>query len=90
MFQQVYNGITASTILPAIQQIAQLILLASALFAVNEAYSAGGDVRASGVAGARYLVMGLVLTQYPNVFWNVNIRARADRWLHRLPAGVVR
>ena len=43
MFQQVYNGITGSAVLPAVQQIAEAILLLAALFAVYEAYAKGGD-----------------------------------------------
>ena len=45
MFQQVYNGITGSAVLPAVQQIAEGILLLAALFAVYEAYAKGGDAR---------------------------------------------
>ena len=72
MFQQAYNGITGSTVLPAVQQIAEGILLLAALFAVYEAYARGGDARALALAGVRYLIMGLVISQYPNVFKNVN------------------
>jgi hypothetical protein len=72
MFQQVYNGITGSTVLPAVQQVAEAILLLAALFAVYEAYAKGGDARALALAGARYLFMGLLISQYPNVFRNVN------------------
>ena len=72
MFQQVYNGITGSTVLPAVQQVAEAILLLAALFAVYEAYAKGGDARALALAGVRYLFMGLVISQYPNVFINVN------------------
>ena len=72
MFQQAYSGITGSTVLPAVQQIAEGILLLAALFAVYEAYARGGDARALALAGVRYLIMGLVITQYPNVFRNVN------------------
>ena len=72
MFQQVYNGITGSAVLPAVQQIAAAILLLAALFAVYEAYSKGGDARTLALAGVRYLIMGLLITQYPNVFKNVN------------------
>lgn len=39
MFQQVYNGITGSAVLPAVQQISEAILLLAALFAVYEAYA---------------------------------------------------
>lgn len=72
MFQQVYNGITGSGVLPAVQQIAEAILLMAALFAVYEAYAKGGDARTLALAGVRYLIMGLLITQYPNVFRNVN------------------
>jgi hypothetical protein len=72
MFQQVYNGITASAVLPAVQQIAEGILLLAALFAVYEAYAKGGDARHLALAGVRYLIMGLLISQYPNVFRNVN------------------
>ena len=67
-----YNGITGSTVLPAVQQVAEAILLLAALFAVYEAYAKGGDARALALAGARYLFMGLLISQYPNVFRNVN------------------
>jgi hypothetical protein len=72
MFQQVYNGITNSNTLNAVTTIAQGILLLCALFAVYEAYSRGGDVRSLALAGVRFLVMGLVLTQYSTVFIAVN------------------
>jgi hypothetical protein len=72
MFQQVYNGITGSAVLPAVQQIAEAILLLAALFAVYEAYAKGGDARSLALAGIRYLIMGLLITQYPNVFGAVN------------------
>jgi hypothetical protein len=72
MFQQVYNGITGSAVLPAVQQVAEAILLLAALFAVYEAYAKGGDARALALAGARYLFMALLITQYPNVFIDVN------------------
>jgi type IV secretory pathway TrbL component len=72
MFQQVYNGISGSTVLPAVQQIAEGILLLAALFAVYEAYAKGGDARTLALAGVRYLFMGLLISQYPNVFRNVN------------------
>jgi len=51
MFQQVYNGITGSAVLPAVQQIAEAILLLAALFAVYEAYAKGGDARTLALAG---------------------------------------
>jgi hypothetical protein len=72
MFQQVYNGITGSGVLPAVQQIAEAILLLAALFAVYDAYAKGGDARTLALAGVRYLIMGLVISQYPNIFININ------------------
>jgi hypothetical protein len=72
MFQQVYNGITGSGVLPAVQQIAEAILLLAALFAVYEAYAKGGDARTLALAGVRYLIMGLLISQYPNIFININ------------------
>jgi len=41
-------------------RLAGIILILSLLYAVYEAYSNGGDVRALGVAGVKYLVLGLV------------------------------
>ena len=55
MFQQVYNGISGSAVLPTVQQIAEAILLLAALFAVYEAYAKGGDARTLALAGVRYL-----------------------------------
>ncbi len=37
-----------------------------------EAYAKGGDARTLALAGVRYLIMGLLISQYPNVFRNVN------------------
>jgi hypothetical protein len=42
------------------------------LYAVYEAYSNGGDVRALGVAGIKYLVLGLVFINYQQAFRSVN------------------
>jgi len=72
MFLTVYNNINQSAYLSQIQIVAEAILLLAALFAVYEAYSRGGDVRGLALVGVRYLIMGLVITQYPNVFININ------------------
>jgi hypothetical protein len=53
-------------------QIAGVILILSLLYAVYEAYSNGGDVRALGVAGIKYLVLGLVFLNYQFAFRSVN------------------
>jgi hypothetical protein len=44
----------------------------SLLYAVYEAYSNGGDVRALGMAGIKYLVLGLVFLNYQSAFRSVN------------------
>ena len=72
MFQQVYTGITGSTTLTSVETIAQTIALLCALFGAYEAYARGGDTRALAVSAARYLFIGLLLTQYSNVFLNIN------------------
>jgi hypothetical protein len=72
MFQTVYSGITGSMTLTFVQGISESILLLALLFALYEAYARAGDTRALGVAGLRYLVMGIIISQYPNVFRAVN------------------
>ena len=72
MFQTVYNGITGSNTLTAVTDIAEAILLLTTLFAVYEAYARGGDARSLALVGVRFLFMGLLITQYPNVFIKVN------------------
>ena len=72
MFQTVYSGITGSMTLTFVQGVSESILLLALLFALYEAYARGGDTRALGVAALRYLVMGIVISQYPNVFRAVN------------------
>ena len=76
MFQQVYNGITGSAVLPAVQQIAEAILLLAALFAVYEAYAKGGDARTLALAGVRYLIMGLLITPVPQCLQKREQRVR--------------
>src|SRR5215471_16797941 len=77
MFQTVLSGINGSQTLNTVTNIAQGILLLCALFAVYEAYSRGGDARSLAVAGVRFLIMGLVLTQYQTVFSAVNNAANS-------------
>jgi hypothetical protein len=75
-FEQVLQtglaGIDGAGITTAVLQIAGVILIMSLLYGVYEAYSNGGDVRALGVAGIKYLVLGLVFLSYPAVFRSVN------------------
>ena len=53
-------------------QLAGVILIMSLLYAVYEAYSNGGDVRALGIAGIKYLVLGIVFLNYQQAFRSVN------------------
>jgi hypothetical protein len=71
VLQTALNGIDQNVTGPVLQ-IAGVILIVSLLYAVYEAYSNGGDVRALGVAGIKYLVLGLVFLNYQSAFRSVN------------------
>src|SRR3974377_884736 len=71
VLQTALNGIDRNVTGPVLQ-IAGVILILSLLYAVYEAYSNGGDVRALGVAGIKYLVLGLVFLNYQSAFRSVN------------------
>ena len=72
-FQTVLNGIDgAGGPMGAITNIANAILLLCALFAVYEAYARGGDARMIGVAAAKFLILGLIVSNYSAIFRNVN------------------
>jgi hypothetical protein len=71
-FRTALEGIDRSAIMPATIQIGQVILLISFLVAVYESYIRGGDVRMLATAGAKYLVLGLILSAYGTVFRDVN------------------
>ena len=71
VLQTALNGIDQNVTGPVLQ-IAGVILILSLLYAVYEAYSNGGDVRALGVAGLKYLVLGLVFLNYQSAFRSVN------------------
>jgi hypothetical protein len=60
LLQNGLNGIDQQGIMAAVLQIAGVVLVLSLLWAVYEAYAGGGDVRFLGVAGIKYLVLGLV------------------------------
>lgn len=72
IFNQVYNGITGSATLSTVVNIGQTILLFCTLYGVYEAWSRGGDPRALAVVGAKYLIMNLILSRYPDVFGTLN------------------
>ena len=71
VLQTALNGIDQNVTGPVLQ-IAGVILILSLLYAVYEAYSNGGDVRTLGVAGIKYLVLGLVFLNYQSAFRSVN------------------
>src|SRR6185503_5795774 len=71
-FGTALNGIERSNIMPITIQIAQVILLISFLVAVYESFIRGGDVRMLGVAGVKYVGLGLVLLGYATAFRDVN------------------
>ena len=71
VLQTALNGIDQNVTGPVLQ-LAGAILILSLLYAVYEAYSNGGDVRALGVAGIKYLILGLVFINYQKAFRSVN------------------
>jgi hypothetical protein len=72
-FQTVLNGVSgAFGPMAAITNIANAILLLCALFAVYEAYARGGDARMIGIAAAKFLLLGLILSNYDSIFRSVN------------------
>lgn len=71
VLQTALSGIDINVTGPIVQ-LAGVILLLSLMFSVYEAYSNGGDVRSLGVAAVKYLALGLVFANYPQVFRSVN------------------
>ncbi len=72
LLQTALNGIDSKGIMPAVLQIAGTILILSLLYAVYQAFTSGGDVRLLAVAGAKYLILGLIFLQYGTVFRGIN------------------
>lgn len=72
MFQTALDGIDAGPTMGAVTNVANSILLLAALFAVYEAYARGGDARAMGIAAVKFLLLGLVVSNYSSIFRNVN------------------
>ena len=71
VLQTALNGIDQNVTGPVLE-LAGVVLILSFLYAVYEAYSNGGDVRALGVAGIKYLILGLVFINYQQAFRSVN------------------
>ena len=72
VLQTALDGIDSRGVSQATVQLAGLILIASLLYAVYEAYQNGGDVRQLGLAGVKYLVLGLMLNNYQAIFRDIN------------------
>jgi hypothetical protein len=72
MFMNALNGIDSQNITSGIVQIASTILIVSFLYAAYQSFASGGDVRALGIAGIKYLVLGLVFANYGSIFRDVN------------------
>ncbi len=60
MFNTALDGIVSSGLMSAVLTAAYGILLVSLLFSAYEAWARGGDVRALGSAGVKYLALGLL------------------------------
>ena len=72
MFLNALSGIDSQNITATIVGIASTILVASFLFGAYQAFASGGDARALGIAGIKYLLLGLVFTHYGAIFRDVN------------------
>lgn len=75
MFNTALNGIMTAGLMSTILTVAYGILLASLLFSAYEAWTRGGDVRALGVSGVKYLALGALFMNdgavYERVFRDV-------------------
>ncbi|MBX9599999.1 MAG: hypothetical protein K2X35_03305 [Bryobacteraceae bacterium] len=77
LFEQMFNQAVAgiAPMMSVVMLVAYGILLASLLFSVYEAWARGGDVRALGIAGVKYLAVGLLFINdgvvYRSVFQSV-------------------
>jgi hypothetical protein len=75
MFNTALSGIMSAGLMSTILTVAYGILLASLLFSAYEAWTKGGDVRALGVAGVKYLALGALFMNdgavYERVFRDV-------------------
>jgi hypothetical protein len=75
MFNTALSGIMSAGLMSSVLTVAYGILLASLLFSAYEAWTKGGDVRALGVAGVKYLALGALFMNdgavYERVFRDV-------------------
>lgn len=75
MFNTALNGIMTAGLMSRLLTVAYGILLASLLFSAYEAWTRGGDVRALGISGVKYLALGALFMNdgavYERVFRDV-------------------
>ena len=71
MFNTALSGIMTAGLMSTILTVAYGILLASLLFSAYEAWTKGGDVRALGVAGIKYLALGALFMNNGAVYERV-------------------
>src|SRR5271168_3063146 len=72
LFQTALSGIDSANVTSTVLSVASAVLLLSFLYSAYEAFSAGGDVRMLATSGIKYLILGLVFTNYGTVFRSVN------------------
>src|SRR5579884_2707788 len=72
MFLNALDGIDTHGITNGVVGIASTILIISFLYGAYQAFSSGGDVRALGISGIKYLLLGLVFTSYATIFRDIN------------------
>jgi hypothetical protein len=72
LFRQALAGINATAVPGTMVQIGGAILVATLLFNVYEAFVRGGDVRTLAIGSAKYLILGLILLNYQQIFLGVN------------------
>jgi hypothetical protein len=72
MFLNALDGIDSHGITNGVVGIAGTILIISFLYGAYQAFSSGGDVRALGISGIKYLLLGLVFTSYATIFRDIN------------------
>jgi hypothetical protein len=72
LFQTAMNGIDSANVTSAVLTISGSILLLSFLYSAYQAFATGGDVRMLATSAIKYLILGLVFTNYGVVFRQVN------------------
>ena len=75
-FQQLFNtalgAIEATSIIPAVANIAFAILLVGFLVGLYQAALRGGDLQALAVTGIKYLIVAMIIANWSSVFRDVN------------------